>query len=113
MRPVPLLVTALFCALLGAESSSAAGFLADRHAARGAACASCHKDGPASAVDMTECLACHGGSYAKLAQRTDKSDINPHETHLGEAQCTACHAGHRAPQLACDNCHEFPDIKVP
>ena len=51
--------------------------------------------------------------HAALAKQTESDDINPHDTHLGEAQCVTCHSGHKLPKLSCDNCHEFPDIVVP
>lgn len=49
----------------------------------------------------------------KLAARTDKNDINPHDSHLENLDCGACHHGHKKPVLACDECHEFTNIKVP
>lgn len=58
------------------------------------------------------CLKCHV-SYEKLAARTDKNDINPHDSHLENLDCGACHHGHKKPVLACDECHEFTNIKVP
>ena len=94
--------------------SHADTFLADRHASRGLQCANCHGDAaPNAEVDMSACLKCHGGSYKALAAKTESDDINPHDTHLGEAQCVSCHQGHKPPVLSCDNCHEFTDIKVP
>lgn len=87
--------------------------LAERHAKRGVACTSCHVKSPNDKPTMTQCLACHGGSYENLAKKTDESDINPHATHMGESECSECHSGHKQPRLVCDNCHEFTDIKVP
>lgn len=97
----------------GALAADAPQFLADRHAARQVPCTGCHKGAPNADVDMSMCLKCHGGSYAELAKSSESDDINPHDTHLGEAQCVTCHQGHKPPKLSCDNCHEFPDIKVP
>lgn len=87
--------------------------LADRHAQRGATCASCHGDAPpSSTVPMNNCLKCHGGSYEALAKRTDGGDLNFHASHLEEAYCGECHSGHHEPRLACNECHDFK-AKVP
>lgn len=86
--------------------------LADRHMERGLKCDSCHTSMPPKAVNTNQCLTCHV-SYEKLAARTDKKDINPHDSHLENLDCGACHRGHKKPVLACDECHEFRDIKVP
>ena len=89
-------------------------FMADRHAGRGVACDMCHAKGtePPSAAG---CLKCHGGSYEALIKKTENSDFNFHETHLGEPECSECHSGHRKPRLVCDGCHEgdFADAHVP
>lgn len=86
--------------------------MAERHGQRGVTCQSCHEGGKPGPVSMTKCLTCHGGKYETLAKRTDKGDINPHDTHLGEAECAQCHSGHKRPQLVCDQCHEFK-MRVP
>ena len=104
---------AAVCACIGAATASAADFLADRHAAKSIACASCHGSGqPTSDIPIERCLKCHGGSYAALAAKTDQGDINYHDTHIGEANCSECHHGHKASELVCDQCHEFK-VKVP
>ena len=41
---------------------------------------------------------------AKVAAKTDKNDINPHDSHV---------EGHKKPQLLCDQCREFTKIRVP
>lgn len=92
---------------------SAQGFLADRHQAVGATCESCHgKAAPTSDVAIETCLKCHEGSYGKLSEKVDTGDIAFHASHVGEAKCTECHQGHKAPILLCNQCHEF-DVKVP
>ncbi len=99
--------------LAGTACAAESGkFLADRHAAGGVKCESCHKAGPKEAPKKEDCLACHGGSYKALAEKTDKGDINYHATHVGEPECTQCHQGHKPPRLLCDQCHEF-QVKVP
>ena len=108
-----LLAAAAALTLMSA-ADAAEHFLADRHIDRGLKCENCHIGAkPDANVDMKTCLQCHGGSYAALAKKTESDDINPHDTHLGEAQCVTCHQGHKPPQLSCDNCHEFDGIKVP
>jgi fumarate reductase flavoprotein subunit len=99
-------------AALSAQAFAADAFLADRHQAKSVACDACHADGPGKKVSMETCLKCHGGSYKKLAASTAKGNINFHDTHVGEANCTDCHQGHKKPRLVCDECHEFK-VRVP
>ncbi len=107
-------LTAALAFSIAGSACAADKFLADRHIDRGLKCQSCHTGAkPDANVDMKTCLQCHGGSYAALAKQTESDDINPHDTHLGEAQCVTCHQGHKPPRLSCDSCHEFEDIRVP
>lgn len=83
-------------------------FLADRHANQGVKCESCHNNtGKPESPSKGQCLMCHGGSYEKLAEQTDKLDINPHASHLGKEECVKCHRGHKPPTLVCARCHDF------
>ena len=108
------LVLAAVLGSVACASMAADAFLADRHVGRGLKCESCHNSMPPKAQGVTkQCLACHGGSYAKLAEKTADADMNPHDTHLGEIECSDCHQGHKPPRLVCDQCHEFRDMKVP
>ena len=109
MKKISLLIASLFLCgtALGADK-----LLADRHIERGLKCESCHRSMPPKAIGTKECFACHG-NYEKLAARTDKNDINPHDSHLDNPDCGACHKGHKKPVFACDECHEFTGIKVP
>ena len=104
------------CALLamaGLSSAADQKMLAERHVARGVACSACHATTPPKAdVKSSACEACHG-DLAKVAKLTDKGDINPHASHVEEAQCLECHKGHKKPQLLCDQCHEFDNVRVP
>lgn len=100
----------IICAMAFAlvfSSVQAAGTTADRHAARGAACETCHvaKDGNAP-VRKEACLACHG-SYDKMAERTKDAVPNPHFNHYGERDCSTCHKGHQKSVLSCNGCHKF------
>ncbi len=54
---------------------------------------------------------CHGG-LAALAQKTAAQKPNPHQSHLGQIGCTACHAGHRASVPYCAQCHDFSGMKI-
>uniref|UniRef100_UPI004028465F cytochrome c3 family protein n=1 Tax=Mesosutterella multiformis TaxID=2259133 RepID=UPI004028465F len=85
--------------------------LADRHVKAGVKCESCHGSDQAAkgprTVKKETCLACHGGTYAKLAEKTDSLEVNPHDSHLGEIECTKCHRGHQKPVLECARCHDF------
>ena len=99
--------------LMALGSAQAADkFLADRHMEKVQKCEACHTTMPPKAVSTEQCLKCHV-SYEALAKKTDKGDINPHDSHLENADCSICHRGHKKPVLACDECHEFTNIKVP
>lgn len=108
---IAALLPVLF-SLSAVATADAAPNLADRHIARGMQCTSCHTEMPPKAVPTSQCLSCHG-SYEKLADATDKGDINPHESHLGDIDCDRCHKGHGQPVLACAQCHQFKNITVP
>lgn len=90
----------------------ASEFLADRHAARGVDCATCHGvKTPTKAADTAQCLACHG-DYAKLKALTQDVTPNPHYTHMLDQPCIECHQGHKPSVNMCNDCHKF-DLKVP
>ena len=102
----------LAAALWFATSVSSAAPLAQRHVERGVKCEMCHATQPPKTVKQDQCLKCHS-SYEALAKRTDKKDINPHDSHIESPECTQCHSGHGKPRLLCDECHEFSDMRVP
>lgn len=87
------------------------GFLIDKHARAGVACASCHTVGLNTEPTPQTCLGCHGGSNAALAAAT-KALPNPHESHMGELPCGDCHHVHKASETKCNQCHTF-DLKTP
>jgi fumarate reductase flavoprotein subunit len=83
-------------------------FLADKHKDAGLTCKSCHQENPPSKLVPTSvCLGCHGGDYAKLAERTQKMAQNPHASHLGNANCESCHHAHKPSENYCAKCHSF------
>lgn len=89
-------------------------YLAGTHQKLGLQCVACH---PSSTVSDGEkeinqnCTNCHGDLNA-LALRTEQQKPNPHKSHLGKIQCTACHAGHEPSVAYCTNCHDFPSMKT-
>lgn len=89
--------------------------LAKLHAGK-AKCADCHGSGKKILVDDAEngvnakCVGCHG-TLADLGKNSHK-EVNPHKSHLGTINCTACHHGHTASWAYCLSCHPF-EMKIP
>lgn len=109
------LMLAVFAA---ASQAAAAGepMLADRHAARGLSCASCHDETPPARPVRTEkCLSCHE-SFEALGRRHDEKKSgnlpNPHVNHNDELYCEDCHHAHSPSVNYCAQCHDFA-YKVP
>lgn len=90
-------------------------FLADRHKANGLECADCHDEATPqkdSWVEWEKCLSCHG-QRKDIAEKTKAmGKFNPHDNHLGEADCMICHHGHEKSSLYCVNCHNNLDPKM-
>lgn len=87
-----------------------------RHFAKNITCATCHgKDilGE-SAIENTTCLGCHGPLEALIAKTAPKDfpDRNPHQSHLGEINCTVCHVGHAPSKVYCLECHSKFEMKL-
>lgn len=79
------------------------------HMQKGNRCTDCHGDERVRDDNETQlnrsCVKCHG-DLREMAEATE-APINPHRSHLGNINCTTCHAGH-VPSLAyCLNCHSF------
>ena len=100
-----LVVLAAFFTMSSAFSAETPKFGADRHVARGMACASCHgPDGKSPEYpDQETCLKCH--QKDALVEKTKAiGPVNPHKApHNGE--CTLCHLQHEAPVNYCAECH--------
>lgn len=64
-----------------------------------------------SAPAAAQCLACHGGSYPSLAQKTKSFSPNPHATHMADVQCDACHRWTGEQRLMCNDCHRYPELE--
>lgn len=87
------------------------GLLIDRHTAAGVGCQTCHGEAAfTEPVAMQACTQCHG-SYAELAARTPW-EPNPHQSHMGEVECSSCHNIHKPSVSFCDQCHAF-GMQVP
>ena len=76
-------------------ASPKSDYLAGTHQKMGLQCVSCH---PSEVTDgekeiNQKCTSCHGDLDA-LATKTQSQNPNPHKSHLGKIQCTACHSGH-------------------
>ncbi|HET6514041.1 MAG TPA: flavocytochrome c [Thermodesulfovibrionales bacterium] len=100
-------------------------FLADMHKGKGIECSACHGD--KISVDDNEtvvnkkCTECHGSQMAlmqksvgedQLPEGKEGEGMDPHKSHLGKINCTACHHGHTASWTYCLGCHNF-DLKIP
>lgn len=86
------------------------------HTDQGFACADCHgTDEPEAAPAIAACLECHG-SYEEIAEATKPAEpdpedpesyANPHDSHMGQLDCTSCHKTHSPSELVCAECHSF------
>ena len=91
--------------------AQAHGLLIDRHTAPGVTCQACHGEAAfTEPVAMAVCTDCHG-SYAELAAKTPW-EPNPHQSHMGEVECSTCHNIHTPSVSFCDQCHAF-GMQVP
>ena len=94
------------------------GFLASFHLNSQVTCCNCHGTRFEIGVEVQTqtCLQCHG-SYAELAEQTGNQELegaNPHQSHLGEVDCTVCHHAHSPSVSYCLQCHvEFAEIIPP
>ena len=90
-----------------------ASFLAGAHGKMGLNCEMCHVGDKVSDSETeinAKCTTCH--NPADLAKKTAKGEQpNPHKSHIGDIQCTACHSGHSQSVAYCTNCHDFPSMK--
>lgn len=104
-----LMVLMLPVAALQAATEGAT--LAELHKAKQIGCADCHGTTKKIVVDDSEqavnrnCSGCHG-DLTSLAAKA-KGHINPHQSHLGQINCTACHSGHGRSQAYCLKCHTY------
>lgn len=76
-------------------------------------CETCHAgQAQPTAPSQKTCLGCHG-SYEALAKKTAKpgEKFNPHDSHMGRVECTACHSMHKKSHYICRDCHAIADRK--
>ncbi len=92
-------------------------FLDARHYSGNITCTSCHDKDilGENTVENRRCLDCHGPLAELVAKTTplEFSDRNPHNSHLGEINCTVCHAGHAESKIYCLECHPKFEMKLP
>lgn len=72
-------------------------------------CAGCHDSAMPSDGEKeinAKCVSCHGG-LEEMAKNSQKPEFNAHKAHLGEINCTSCHAGHTPSVSYCNNCHAW------
>jgi hypothetical protein len=69
------------------------------------------KAGLTAAPETAKCVMCHGGSYEQLAANT-KVTPNPHGSHMGQLDCTACHNWNGKSNVMCNDCHNFENLKL-
>lgn len=90
-----------------------ASFLAGAHNQKGISCQMCHTTDKVTDSETEinkQCVMCHEPNA--LVKKTEKPhQPNPHKSHLGDVQCTACHSGHTPSVAYCTNCHDFPSMK--
>jgi hypothetical protein len=105
----------LYSQAIAETTAPASAFLSDRHLQRGTTCVDCHgpsRPGKGTLVEMATCMKCHG-EYDKVAERTKNlGKRNPHDSHIGQLDCTVCHQGHLPAELYCTKCHADLDLKV-
>lgn len=96
------------------ETAADEPYLSGSHLKKQLDCSSCHGQDlipdDSETVLNQQCITCHG-SLAQVAAK-NQAHINPHKSHLGEINCTACHSGHEPSRPYCQNCHTF-DMKIP
>lgn len=93
-------------------SGDKAAYLAGVHTKKGLDCAACHTTNVISDSETEinkQCAICHG-SLEQMGIKTSSQTPNPHKSHIGQMQCTACHSGHVPSVAYCTNCHDFPTL---
>jgi hypothetical protein len=99
------------------SSWASSDYLDNLHAKADVVCAGCHgKDLPkaGNTVENARCLVCHGPMDQLVRKTKPKNlkDLNPHESHLENIACTACHKGHTESKAYCLQCHTNFDMKI-
>ncbi len=101
------IIAAVMLIILAVVSTAVAQELRGKHKENAIACVDCHQtETPDSPADVESCLNCHGG-FEGMAEATKDLTINPHDSHLGEVDCTECHRIHEPSVLYCNKCHNY------
>ncbi len=75
------------------------------HRLSGIACTDCHGTAkPAKAPDTAKCVSCHP-EYKKGPLQANKDLQNPHDSHMGDLDCSVCHHQHAKSENFCSQCH--------
>ncbi|MGX9460830.1 cytochrome c3 family protein [Shewanella sp. A14] len=104
-----LSIGVVFIALLTMTFFTQAVELRGSHKENKVACKSCHIDGLKKPGKMEGCLNCHESYDALKALTADKGlEANPHDSHLGNLDCSDCHLIHKpSGEAICAECHNF------
>lgn len=99
-------------------SWAGSNFLDGLHGQAKVSCSACHGaalPGFDATVANATCLSCHGPmeQLAKKTEPADFKDRNPHQSHLGEIDCTVCHKGHGESKVYCLGCHQKFVMNIP
>ncbi len=99
------------------NSAVESNFLDALHFSANITCVSCHDKDiiGENILKNTKCLSCHGPLEELIAKTAPKDfpDRNPHKSHLGEINCTVCHAAHAESKIYCLECHPQFEMKLP
>lgn len=98
-------------------SWAASAYTDNMHAKASVTCANCHgKEFPTFDVTVRnkKCLECHGpmDQLAKKTEPPEFKDRNPHQSHLGEIECTVCHKAHKESKVYCLDCHKKFEMTI-
>jgi DnaJ-class molecular chaperone len=108
---VKSLAAAVCLAFVLSAASFAATPASSRHASAGVKCEQCHGSEITGPAKTEKCTGCHG-TYESIAKKTESLIPNPHASHMGNLDCTVCHAEHGQQKVFCNDCHTFKTLKL-
>lgn len=114
MKKLLILTAALLSVSVLTAQAADGPYLADRHAAKGMKCETCHTPDNKlkQSGDLDVCASCHGDYNAMIEKSKGKYEVNPHGQHEGALPCSECHKGHKESVNYCGGCHNYT-YKVP
>jgi hypothetical protein len=76
------------------------------HRLSGISCSSCHETAQPvkGAPDTQKCVSCHP-EYKKGPLQANSDLQNPHDSHMGDLDCSLCHHQHKKSENFCSTCH--------